>query len=216
MDIEKKDEQPLRSVAVSPAADDKSRKRKRRRCIIITCSSITGVILTIALILLILSLTVFKAKKPVLTVNSVALQDFDVSVDPLPLRVLLNLSLALNITIENPNKVGISYASSSATLRYKGRDVGDVPIPAGKIGSDDKEQLDLTVTIFADRLVTDSEIYRDVLGGNLPFSTYTKIKAKVRVVFVHIHVTSTSTCDVNIDIQSRSITNQTCRYKNKF
>ncbi|KAI3676569.1 hypothetical protein L1987_86180 [Smallanthus sonchifolius] len=211
MDIEKKEEQPLRSVA----DDNHSRKHNRRRCIII-CSSVTGVILTITLILLILSLTVFKAKKPVLTVNSVALQDFDVSVTPLPLRVSLNLSLALSISIKNPNKVSVKYRNSSTSLRYKGREVGDVPIPAGKIGADGTEDLNLTLTIFADRLVTDSEIYSDIIGGKLGFSTYTKIKANVRVVFFHIHVTSTTDCDVNIDIGSRSIPNQNCHYKNKL
>ncbi|KAJ9543018.1 hypothetical protein OSB04_022725 [Centaurea solstitialis] len=211
MDVEKKDEQPLRS----PAPFDQSRKRKRRRCIII-CSSIIAVILAIALILLILALTVFKAKKPVLTVNSVAIQDFDVSVNPLPIQVSLNLSLALDISIENPNKVGVKYRSSFASIRYKGKEVGEVPIPAGEIGSDTTKQMNLTLTVFADRLLTDSSIYGDVLSGNLPFTTYTKIKGKVRVLFVHIKVSSTSTCDVNIDVSSRSITNQTCHYKNKI
>ncbi|KAC9235833.1 hypothetical protein R6Q59_027134 [Mikania micrantha] len=214
MDLEKKDEQPLRSVAV-PVADDSSRKRRRRRCII-CWSSVAGVILTLALILLILGLTVFKAKKPVLTVNSVQLQDLDFSVNPIPIRVSLNISLALDITIKNPNKVGVNYRNSSAVIQYRGKDVGNVPIPAGRIGSDDTSRLHLTLTVFADRLVSDSEIYQDILSGNLPLSTYTRIKARVRVLFVHIHVTSTSTCDVNIDIQGRKIANQTCHYKNKI
>ncbi|KAF5782503.1 putative Late embryogenesis abundant protein [Helianthus annuus] len=213
MDIEKKDELPLRSATVPTTGDQK--KLKRRRCIII-CSSILAVILMIALILLILSLTVFKAKKPVLTVNSVALDDLDVNITPLPPKISLNLSLALDLTIKNPNKVSIKYQPSSAILRYKGRDLGDVPIPAGKIGADGIERLNLTVVLFADRLLTDSGIYRDVLGGNLPFSTYTRIKAKARVVFFNVHVTSTSTCDVNIDIGSRSVSNQTCHYKNNL
>ncbi|KAK1426735.1 hypothetical protein QVD17_15414 [Tagetes erecta] len=214
MDIEKKDEQPLRS---NPNSNNEwhKQKQKRRRCIIIW-SSIIGVILTIALIILILSLTVFKAKKPVITVNSVALQDLDFSINPLLLRVSLNLSLALGVTVKNPNKVSISYQNSSATLRYRGKDIGDVPIPAGKIGSDGTERLNLTVTIFADRLVTDTEIYGDILGGNLPISTYTRIKARVRVVVFRVHVTSTSSCDVNIDIRNRSVANQTCSYKNKL
>ncbi|KAI3829536.1 hypothetical protein L1987_03662 [Smallanthus sonchifolius] len=210
MDIEKKEEQPLRSVV-----DDPSRKRKRRRCII-CWSSVIGVILTIALIILILSLTVFKAKKPVMTVNSVSLEDLNFSLNPIPAGVSLNLSLALDISIENPNKVSIKYRTSSASLRYRGKEVGNVPIPAGKLGSDDKTQLNLTLTVFADRLVSDSDLYRDLVGGNLPFTTYTRIKAKVKVLFVNIHVTSTSTCDVNIDVQSRSIPDQNCRYKNKI
>ncbi|PWA72146.1 late embryogenesis abundant protein, LEA-14 [Artemisia annua] len=214
MDVEKKQEQPLRGVPVSVTVDE-AKKRKRRRCIIIW-SSVLATFATIALVLLILGLIVFKAKKPVITVDNVSLEDLDVSINPLALQVSLNLSLGLDISIENPNKVGVKYKSSSAIVRYKGDDIGNVPIPAGKIGSDDKKNLNLTLTVYADRLVTNSEIYREVLGGNLMFTTYTKIKAKVRVLFIHIHVTSTSTCDVNVDIRNRRIANQTCQYKNKL
>ncbi|CAH1439492.1 unnamed protein product [Lactuca virosa] len=213
MDIEKKDEQPLRSSPLTHT--DEPRQRKRRRCII-CCASVTGVILTILLVLLILGLTVFKAKKPVMTVNSVALQDLNVSFHTFPVRVSLNLSLDLGISIENPNKVGVKYKPSSASLLYRGNEVGQVPIPAGEIGSDDTRELNLTVTVFADRLLSDSDMYRDLLSGNLPFTTYTRIKAKVRVLFIHIHVTSISTCDVNIDIVGRRIANQTCNYQNSL
>ncbi|XP_071687977.1 uncharacterized protein [Rutidosis leptorrhynchoides] len=212
MDVEKKEEQPLRST---PATDDPSRKLKRRRRIIIW-SSVIGTILTIALIMLILSLTVFKAKKPKMTVDSVSISDLDVNVNPIPLQISLNLSLAITLTVNNPNKVGAKYQNSSAILRYRGKDVGDVPIPAGKIGSDDSKQLNLTLTVFADRLASDSQLYSDILSGNMVFSTYAKIKLKVRVLFIHIHATSTSTCDVNIDIKNRRIANQTCHYKNRL
>ncbi|XP_076918144.1 uncharacterized protein LOC143578442 [Bidens hawaiensis] len=213
MDIEKKEEQPLRSTPTTTGHHTKP--QRRRRCIII-CSSILAVLLSITIIIIILAFTVFKAKKPVLAVTSVALQDFDVSVVPIPPSVTLNVSLALGISIKNPNKVSIKYRNSSATLRYKGRDIGDVPIPAGKLGSDDTERLNLTVTIFADRVVMDPQIYSDIIGGVLPISTYAKIKAKVRVVVFNIHVTSTSSCDINIDVRTRSIANETCRYKNKL
>lgn len=212
MDAEKKQEQPLRGV---PVTVDEVKKRKRRRCIIIW-SSILGTFFTIALVLLILGLTVFKAKKPVLTVDNVSLEDFNFSLNPLALQVSLNLSLGLDISIENPNKVGVKYKNSAAIVRYRGEDIGNVPVPAGKIGSDDKKQLNLTLTVYADRLARRSELYQEVLGGNLMFTTYARIKAKVRVLFIHIHVTSTSTCDVNIDVTNRRIANQTCQYKNKL
>ena len=80
MDVEKKQEQPLRAVPVPVTIDD-AKKRKRRRCIIIW-SSVLGTFFTIALVLLILGLTVFKAKKPVLTVDNVSLEDFDLSINP--------------------------------------------------------------------------------------------------------------------------------------
>ncbi|GKB08699.1 late embryogenesis abundant protein, LEA-14 [Tanacetum coccineum] len=196
-----------------PTGDHSSRSSKRGRCI---CLSLALTILAIGLIILILALTVFKSKKPVTTVNSVVLNDVNATVNLIPLRVSLNVSLDVTITVRNPNKVGFSYQNSSAALLYKGHDIGNVPIPAGKIGSDDSKQMNLTLTIFADRLLTDIDVYGDVISGNFPVSTYTKIKGKVRILnLFNIHVVSTSTCDLKIDVLNQKIAKQSCHYKNK-
>lgn len=218
MHVKRKDNQE--TLSAIPAGDDDQHSqtpaKRRRRCICFSVALIS-VLAVVALLILILALTVFKSKKPVTTVNSVALKDVNVSVTLLPLSVSLNISLDINISVRNPNKVKIKYRNSSAALRYKGHDVGNVPIPAGKIGSDGTKQLNLTLTIFADRLLTDLDIYRDVIGSNFPVSTYTRISATVRIVnLFNIHVVSTSTCDLNIDILKRRIANQRCHYKNKL
>ncbi|KAK9050282.1 hypothetical protein SSX86_030748 [Deinandra increscens subsp. villosa] len=220
MDIIKKDEQPLRySPATATLPDsvtgDASGKLKRRRRII-CWSTVIGINLLIFLVVLILSLTVFRARKPEITINSIKLDDLDLSVNPIPLNISLNLTLSLEISIRNPNKVSAKYRNTSAALLYRGKDIGNVPVPAGRIGSDDTTRLNLTLTVFADRVATDGEIYRDILKGNLGVTAYTRIKAKVRVLFIHIHVKATSSCDVNIDIMSSSIKNQTCHAKVKI
>ncbi|KAI3770956.1 hypothetical protein L6452_02104 [Arctium lappa] len=210
MDIEKKDEQPLTTII---ADDIHHRKRKRRRCI---CLSVIVLILAVALIILILALTVFKARKAVITVNSVQINDFDASVNLLPPRVSLNVSLDLDISIKNPNKVRIKYRDSSANLLYKGQVVGDVPIPAAEIGSGDTKRLNLTLTVFADRLLTNLDVYADVIRGNLQVSTYTRISGKARILnLFNVHFVSVSTCDLDINISNRRISNQICHYKNK-
>ncbi|PWA51466.1 late embryogenesis abundant protein, LEA-14 [Artemisia annua] len=208
MNIEQKEEHPLN------ANNNNRRKRKRRTCI---CISITvSILLLIALVILILALTVFKPKKPVTTVNSIKIKDLDASVNLLPLRVSLNVSLDLDISIKNPNKVHVKYRNSTAVISYKGQEVGDVPIPAGEIGSDGTKQMNLTLTVFADRLLTNIDVYRDVISGNLPVSTYTRVASKVRLLnLFNIRVVSTSSCDLNISISDRSVSNQTCHYTNK-
>ncbi|PWA93733.1 Late embryogenesis abundant protein, LEA-14 [Artemisia annua] len=201
------------TINAVPTSDHSHRRPKRGQCI---CLSLTLAIFAIGLIILILALTVFKFKKPVTTVNSVVLNDVNATVNLVPLRVSLNISLDITITVRNPNKVGITYQNSSAALRYKGRDIGNVPIPAGKIGSDDSKKMNLTLTIFADRLLTDIDVYGDVISGNFPVSTHTKITGKVRILnLFNIHVVSTSTCDLEIDVLNQKIAKQNCHYKNK-
>ncbi|XP_076955875.1 uncharacterized protein LOC143630859 [Bidens hawaiensis] len=214
MDVEKKDELPLTTIL----ADDKyNRKRKRRRCI---CLSVTAamvlIIVALALTILILALTVFKPKNPITTINSVMVKDLDASVSLLPPRVSLNVSLDLTITIKNPNMAHVKFRNSSAALLYKGQVVGDVPIPSDEIGSDGTKQLNLTLTVFADRLLTNVDVYGDIIRGNLPVSTYTKISGKARVLnLFNIRIVSVSSCDLDISISNRRVSNQTCHYRNK-
>ncbi|GKD83173.1 late embryogenesis abundant protein, LEA-14 [Tanacetum coccineum] len=211
MDIEKKEEEPVTTII---ANDNNRRKRKRRTCI---CISITvAIFLLIALLILILALTLFKPKKPVTRVNSIKIKHLDASVNLLPLRVSLNVSLGLDLSIKNPNKVRVKFRNSSAVILYKGQEIGDVPIPAGEIGSEGTMQMNLTLTVFADRLLTNMDVYGDVINGNLPVSTYTRITGRARILnLFNIRIVSVSSCDLNISILNRSVSNQTCHYTNK-
>lgn len=184
----------------------------RRRCI---CLWVTALILGLGLLLLILGLTVFKAKRPLTTVNSVALDDLDFSLDITRLRVLLNVTLDLGISLTNPNRVGFKYSNGTAFLMYRGNDVGEVPVPAGKIGARDTRSLNLTLTLMADRLLSNSALYSDVVSGTLPFQTYIRIAGKVRILF-NIHVVTYTTCDLEISVANRTLSNQKCHYKTKL
>lgn len=197
-----------------PSSNEVQRGRGRRSKAICWGWVISG-ILVVGLIILILGLTVFKAKRPATTVNSVSLKDFQLSVDILRLRVLLNVSLEADISVTNPNRVAFQYDNSSAVLEYRGQVVGEAPIPAGKIGSRQTLPMNITLTLMADRLLSDSNLYSDVTSGTLPLTTYTRISGYVRILF-KIHVVSYTTCDLYVDVTSRSLTNQTCHYRTRL
>ncbi|KAL2899722.1 hypothetical protein RDABS01_024804 [Bienertia sinuspersici] len=191
--------------------DDKH--RKRRRCWLV----VLAVVIAIVVILAILGATVFKAKRPITTVNSVALRDFDVSFDALRIKVHLNVSLDASITVKNPNKVGLKYTDSSAFVDYRGQVVGQAPIPAGKISAGQTLPINLTLTVMADRLLDNTKsVVSDLLAGNLPLSTRARISGKVTVLFVKIHVVSDSSCHLNISVSSQSISNSDCTYNTRL
>ncbi|KAL8516963.1 hypothetical protein ACS0TY_015273 [Phlomoides rotata] len=202
-------ESSSRKLTSSPKQGIRSRRCK---CI---CLSVTAVILALGLLFLTLGLTVFKAKHPVIAVNSVALDDLNFAFDFTRLRVLLNVTLDVNISVKNPNRVGFKYRNSSAVLRYRGNEVGSVPVPAGRIGSDSTKPMNLTLTLMADRLISDASLYSDVLSGTIPFQTYVRISGHVRLL-VSIHVVSQATCDFDINVLNRSLSNMNCRYKTKL
>ncbi|KAF7144152.1 hypothetical protein RHSIM_Rhsim05G0234400 [Rhododendron simsii] len=184
-----------------PPPPQTSRKRRRNICLVVI-----AVILGLVLLMVILGLTVFKAKHPVTTVNSVALKDFDFSLNLAKLGVYLNVTLDVNLSIKNPNKVGFKYTNSSAFLNYRGQVVGQAPLPASKIPSDQTVTMNLTLTVLADRLISNSNLYSDIISGTLPLNTFTRIAGKVYILkIIKIHVVSYTTCDINIDVLKRPV-----------
>ncbi|KAL5741125.1 hypothetical protein ACOSP7_027857 [Xanthoceras sorbifolium] len=192
-------------------------KGRKRRNICIGIGVCVGIIVIVIIIVVILAFTVFKAKRPVIRIDSIALDDLDVSLDIPRLRVNLNVSLDTTISVKNTNKVGFKYAPSSALLNYRGQLIGEVPIPAGKISAGETAAMNLTLTLIGDRFLSTPEAFSDAMSGALPLNTSTKISGKVNILnMFHVHVVSSSTCDFTVNIANRTVVDQQCKYKTKL
>ncbi|KAL0406967.1 UNVERIFIED_CONTAM: hypothetical protein Slati_4010600 [Sesamum latifolium] len=167
-----------------------------------------------SLILLLLGLTVFKPKHPITTVDSIGVSDLHFSIDVAELRVHLNVTLDAHVTVKNPNRVDFKYTNSSAVLIYRGKEVGDADIPAGEIGGGGARSLSLKLTLMADRLLSDSDFYSDVISGTLPLQSNVKLPGKLRLL-IDISVVAYASCDLQIHLASRSL-DQKCHYKAKL
>lgn len=187
--------------------------KSRRRCI---CLSATAtIVIGLLLLFLTLALTVFKPKDPIFNVNSLELAGLTFSINIPNLRVYVNVTLNTTVTVKNPNRVGFQHPISTAFLRYRGQDVGQALIPAGKIGSRGSSNMNITLTLFADRLASDADFYADAISGKLPFHTYIRLPGKVRFVF-NIHVVAYATCDLVVDVVTEALASQTCHYKTQL
>ncbi|KAH0470992.1 hypothetical protein IEQ34_000715 [Dendrobium chrysotoxum] len=188
-------------------------RSRRRRCILISLA----IFLFIVLLFVILGVTVFRVREATTTVNSVKLGGFKAGFNLPNLGVDLNVTLDLDLTAHNPNHASFRYGESSAELFYKGSQVGEAAIPPGQINAGGSERMNVSVTIFAGRLIGDSALYSDVLSGSLVFQTTTRIPGRVSVlgIFKH-HIVTYSSCDVTVNVSSRTADNSNCRYKAKL
>nr|GMC88513.1 serine/threonine-protein phosphatase PP1-like [Ipomoea batatas] len=107
--------------------------------------------------------------------------------------------------------LGFKYDSTSVLLRYRGLNIGDAPIFAGEIGARETTSMNVSVTIFGDRLLTSSQFFSDVISGVVPLSTYTRLTGKVHILF-KIRVKSVTTCDLVINIASTTLSKQSCHF----
>ncbi|GMH10068.1 hypothetical protein Nepgr_011909 [Nepenthes gracilis] len=192
--------------------DPLGRSRRRRNICLITAAAIIALVIA----LVIIGVTVFRARRPVTTVNSVSLENFHLSLNVLQISAQINVTLLAGISVKNPNKVGMKYTNSSAIVQYRGIVVGEAPIPAGSISAGETLPMNITIDIMADRLLTNSKFYTDVFNGTLPISTYTRISGKVKILLFKIHVVSYTTCNLTISISDRKISDYDCTYKTKL
>ncbi|CAN6930040.1 unnamed protein product [Brassica oleracea var. botrytis] len=185
-------------------------KRNRKICICI--SLLILILLLIFIVLLVLGLTLFKPKNPTATVGSVAVERLRTSVDVLNLKANLNLTLQAHLALKNPNRVGFSFGSTSALLNYKGQLVGEAPLPANKVGPQKTLRMNITLTLMADRLLSESQVFSDVMSGSIPVNAFVKVAGKVSVFnMFKIKVKSSASCDVTISVSSRNVTSQHSR-----
>uniref|UniRef100_M4CG42 Late embryogenesis abundant protein LEA-2 subgroup domain-containing protein n=1 Tax=Brassica campestris TaxID=3711 RepID=M4CG42_BRACM len=182
------------------------RKRNRKICI---CVSLLILLLLIFIVLLVLGLTLFKPKNPTATVDSVAVERLRTSVDVLNLKANLNLTLNAHLALKNPNRVGFSFGATSALLNYKGQLVGEAPLPANRVGPQKTLRMNVTLTLMADRLLSESQVFSDVMSGSIPVNAFVKVAGKVSVFnMFKIKVKSSASCDVTISVSSRNVTSQ--------
>jgi hypothetical protein len=113
--------------------------------------------------------------------------------------------------------VSAKYKDSSAFLNYRGQVVGEVPIPAGKISADSTKPMNVTLTLVADRLLSDSQLFSDAMAGAIPFNILTKISGKVSIFnLFKVKFTCTVRCDLVVFVSNSTIGDQKCKYKTKL
>lgn len=95
--------------------------------------------------------------------------------------------------------------------------VGYAPIPPGEVGAGGKESIRMLLTVFADRLVSDSELVGDLASGEIVFLSVTKLDGKAEITkAIKFKLSSETSCDLKVDVMSRSVENGRCKYKTKL
>lgn len=191
---------------------DKDHKFYKRKKLYIAI----GILILLVLIIVILAVTVFKPKYAMTTVNAIHLKDVHARLKFPRLGVDLNVSLVLDVSVKNPNPPSFKYKNSSAYLYDKGSLVGEAEIPQGQISTKEKKHLDVILTILANRLISTSGLYSDVVAGMLLFQTTNRIYGKVKVLNFRHHLVTYSFCDLSIDVWNQTLVSNVRRYKTEL
>ncbi|KAK1563132.1 hypothetical protein Q3G72_022813 [Acer saccharum] len=188
----------------------------RRRCFIMVMALLI-LLLVLSIILLVLALTVFKLKQPRTQIQSVQLDGIAPRFSFPKIDFQLNITLDLQILVENRNPASFKHGTGKSFLLYQGNQVGDTDIYPGLIPARGSTTLPCRLTLQVDKLADDSHLIRDVLGGKLVMDTRTQIPGRVNFLGIFKkHIQATSECRFTVGFPDMKILNQECKNKAKF
>ncbi|XP_028769250.1 uncharacterized protein LOC114726735 [Neltuma alba] len=202
--------QPLAPTS-GAGADKGARRRRMKWC---GCISVS-LLLVIIVIIIILIFTVFKVKDPEITMNQVKVTNLDLKVDAVPrLQVRVNMTLAVAMSIKNPNAVSFRFDNTTTTINYHGTTVAEAYGPPGRAKARSTFPMNLTVDVLADRLISSSGLFTDITGGEMNMTSYSIVPGRVNIWnIVKKHVEIKMNCSLTIDISGRSVKDMICKRK---
>ncbi|KAL3536765.1 hypothetical protein ACH5RR_000131 [Cinchona calisaya] len=187
----------------------------KRRCIK-CCGGIAAILLIQAIIVIILIFTVFKVKDPVIKLNGVKVDKFELINGTTP-KPGTNMSLTADVSVKNPNYATFKYPNTTTTLYYHGTVIGEARGPPGKSKARRTMRMNITIDFIMDRLISHPMLNSDVGSGLLPMSSFTRIGGRVNMLkIIKKHVIVKMNCTMAVNITSRTIQDQKCKRKVKL
>ncbi|XP_038695206.1 uncharacterized protein LOC119992537 [Tripterygium wilfordii] len=198
--------------------DQPSPNQKRNRCLIVTGAVLLLLLLLLSIIALILALTIFKPKQPQIHVISANVDGIAPRFSFPLMNIELNLTINLEILVENPNHASFKHGAGKSFLLYKGNQVGEADLYPGLIPSRGSETLPCRLTIKVDSMTSNAMgLISEAVAGHVGMETHTRIPGTVTFLGIFKkHAVAASECQFSISFPSMKIGNQQCNSTTKF
>uniref|UniRef100_A0A0D9VEI3 Late embryogenesis abundant protein LEA-2 subgroup domain-containing protein n=1 Tax=Leersia perrieri TaxID=77586 RepID=A0A0D9VEI3_9ORYZ len=161
----------------------------------------------VAAILLAVSLTVFRVREPVMTMNAISVKGFVDDATPSRMTVVADVS------VRNPNAASLTYAGSETAVYYRGARVGGARGAGGVARARRTARMNVTVDVAVGAVLRDPAFLRDVAAGAVAVATATTVRGgRVAVLggVVRRRVALEMNCTATLAVADMSIRNQSC------
>ncbi|XVF65070.1 hypothetical protein PTKIN_Ptkin09bG0217100 [Pterospermum kingtungense] len=193
----------------------KQRQRTRKRRCLAVGGALLICLLLIFVVALILALTVFKAKTPRTKLLSATIDGVSPRISFPVISIQLNITLDLQLLVENPNHASFKHGAGTSFLSYRGKQFGEANIPPGFIPAMGSSTFSSRLILQIDEVVSNiTALVGDVLDGELVVDARTRIPG--RVSFLNIfkkHAVAKSECQFAIAVLALKIKTQKCKTK---
>lgn len=207
------------AIPPPPPPPPHSKQRQRRKATIICLATTLFLILLVALVGFILSVTVLRLRQPRTQLVSASLEGVAPKLSFPVMKVELNVTLNLTLLIHNQNHASFKCGLGRSVLLYQGKEVGEAELNPGLIPAKGTatmcSNLILEVGRFADSGL--ASIFRDVMAGQIAMASKTRIPGRVNLLGIFKkHVVTSSDCQFVVGFPDLNIKSQDCKYHNKL
>ncbi|CAO2143091.1 unnamed protein product [Urochloa humidicola] len=193
---------------------------RRRRCACVCLLVTLAVLAALAITLLVLCLTVLKVRDPTTRLVSTRLAGVAPRLSFPAMSLQLNVTLLLTVSVHNPNPASFTYDAGGHTdLTYRGAHVGDAEIDPGRIPSRGDGEVNLALTVQADRLAADlAQLVADVESGSVAMEASTRIPGRVSILggLIKRHAVAYSDCSFVFGVAEMKVRSQQCHDRTKL
>ncbi|CAI9787880.1 unnamed protein product [Fraxinus pennsylvanica] len=167
------------------------------------CLIATAILIaTLAVVVLVLSLTILKPKQPKINTKSVTLN----YIKWIPFPFHLNVTLGIVVSVDNPNYGSFQFDNSTAYISYRGTAAADAPIEHDTIPARGSHDITMTVVVIVDSLTSNPSFWVDFTTGCLNFTSSATLHGKATVFkILKKKVTTYTTCDLSVYIQEQNV-----------
>ena len=197
--------------ALKPEAVPVYKRRKCRVC----CGVCVVVMVSLAIVAVALSQTIFKFRDPNISLNDIKLQNVSFSFDLANLAGILDISVSADVQVDNPNYYDFRYSNSKVALIYHSEQVGVVELGAGTIRSRKTVELPAVITVEAVRLLLSS--LQDLTSNIMTLNMNSALSGRVNLAHIYKkHVTAILNCTVDIFISNTTLKDTDCKQTYKL
>lgn len=190
-------------------AEPTKKKRSRKVYCLWCCVLLVVIIVLLVVIIVILIFTVFKVKTPTIHVTTTTLQNVRVA-SPMSIEAQINITAY----VYNPNVVGLRHGNTTALFFYRGEQISEVPVAAGRINPKKNETIFLPLALSLSSKQY-GNLTRDINNHEIPLFSQINVKGKItfgaiKIKGVHI----SSSCNINYFISNKT-ESFNCQFKIK-
>ncbi|MED6191498.1 hypothetical protein PIB30_000596 [Stylosanthes scabra] len=149
------------------------------------CGCFTALICIVAVILIVLSFTVYNVQDPDVRLDSVTIVNgtLNLKANATATSSSDNVTLLAHLIVKNTNSFTFRYGTTTTQVSYDGIEIGVGTLPPGKTKGKRTAMLNVTMEVVAKKLVDAPGLRRDVEEDQaVNISSYTRIDGRVKVL----------------------------------